>query len=1286
MKLTFLLSFLITSALAFSQPINDLCASATSLTVQTIGNCSGNETASTLIGATNSGDTSSCAESPNETDVWFSFTTSMDSNILLTLSNVNNVEEILAIELYTDCSTKIPNYCIGARNNEAISLPNLNSMTSYLIRVFTVPEFDIGESAFSICLSFAPPAPVNDSCKNVTSISVSDFGSCSSTNGTFFSANSEGVSSACTFGEEDDIWYSFNSGTDSSLLLSELEILGNSFESELYFEVYVSCGVIVNSSCGYLEENSTVNLVNLEPLTEYVLRIYRANFQDNFDFEFCLSKPPPLPANDACILPDSLVVQSYDNCIGDKGRTAGANKSGEVSGCFSSSNEVDVWYTFNTGSDSSLVIQFNKLANDFLPLGIELYETCQEKNNQNQCFFANSENNIFFINNLETATNYLIRVLSFQGNEIDSFTICVTKPPPAPVNDSCQNAFALAVNDVGNCSGNEFSATLIGATNSGVESSCQFEGESRDVWFKFNTGTENRLNLTIDETVNSIGYELYQNCSTKDNTLNCGRINGNGSIRISQLETSTEYWIRMFEIQNGSGFDFDICVSKVGAAPDNDSCQNATVLVPQTGENCTNLISGTTFGATNSGDESDCSFSNNEEFDVWYSFNSDTGINFSLFYDYLAPNFNGPVWYELYNACGVKDESEQCGAMYSNAEFISLNALDTQTTYLIRIMSLNDGRGEVNFDLCLRLNPNPPINDMCSGALLIEGDTSIESSNNDASSQNSPNCGPPQNNNLWYKIVGNDKHINLSTCDFSNFDTRIAVYAGNCNDLVCIAENDDACNSQSIVDFDALEGVTYFVSVGGYGQSKGDFTLTVTYSDGGAPDNDNCNNATFIQNTGDFGCTGLNNLGSTKNATSSAISDCDANVSEVDVWYEFYSNGTTADLKIFNLLYEGDSIGYELYSFCGMKATTVTNYCGKLANGERVSFAGMTNQSYYLIRIYSTGETNNRRTDFSFCLNTQELSETPANDLCSSAISISCGDTLTGTTEGASVLSSLADLNCSPLSKGVWYVVEGTGDSVNLSTCSFETNFDTRIEIYTGTCTELTCVDANDDLQSCEVFGNQSGIKFSTLLGQQYFVYVNGNESEGNFELVMSCKVTCFKATEFVVQSLSQTEVEVNWVSSNIGLSYFIEYGLDGFLPGTGTIVTGLSTNTNSITISGLTKQTKYSVILHENCAGSKGKTDTLESDVTTNNVSVKQYDVNPIEIYPNPSNDVLNVKGLMPMSVIRLNSLDGRLIQTFTTNLETEIVIDLKALKAGTYLLNYQTTTGVEVYKLIKD
>ncbi len=130
----------------------------------------------------------------------------------------------------------------------------------------------------------------------------------------------------------------------------------------------------------------------------------------------------------------------------------------------------------------------------------------------------------------------------------------------------------------------------------------------------------------------------------------------------------------------------------------------------------------------------------------------------------------------------------------------------------------------------------------------------------------------------------------------------------------------------------------------------------------------------------------------------------------------------------------------------------------------------------------------------------------PPNDACISAEDIECGDVVSGSTTNAT-FDNVGSCGTSNTAPGVWYSFTGTGGAVRFSTCSPNTNYDTKISVFTGICDELVCVDGNDDDSDCPSgILNSTVIVIPTTLGVVYRVLVHGfGGATGDFELSVEC-------------------------------------------------------------------------------------------------------------------------------------------------------------------------------------
>jgi len=204
--------------------------------------------------------------------------------------------------------------------------------------------------------------------------------------------------------------------------------------------------------------------------------------------------------------------------------------------------------------------------------------------------------------------------------------------------------------------------------------------------------------------------------------------------------------------------------------------------------------------------------------------------------------------------------------------------------------------------------------------------------------------------------------------------------------------------------------------------------------------------------------------------------------------------------------FAGTSTGYELrYGVC---LESSWNCLGIYSGSSSTDF------------IYLTAGLN-----YVFCLDVQLSNENffgsillncpapaPSNDNCTSAQNISCGNTVSGTLNGATPDFVTNCLQQNNGADGVWYSFTGNGSYVTLSMCNGLTTFDSQLSVYSGECGNLVCVAANDDNPLCESNGSSSYVSFNANSGTTYFIRVHANTQPNvnyNFSLSCTCGPLC---------------------------------------------------------------------------------------------------------------------------------------------------------------------------------
>ncbi|MBM3415353.1 MAG: T9SS type A sorting domain-containing protein [Bacteroidetes bacterium] len=124
----------------------------------------------------------------------------------------------------------------------------------------------------------------------------------------------------------------------------------------------------------------------------------------------------------------------------------------------------------------------------------------------------------------------------------------------------------------------------------------------------------------------------------------------------------------------------------------------------------------------------------------------------------------------------------------------------------------------------------------------------------------------------------------------------------------------------------------------------------------------------------------------------------------------------------------------------------------------------------------------------------------PPNDDCVNAIPLICGQTVTGNTNTATVDGPPTSCAGTSIAPDVWYTVVGTGANITAILCG--SGYDTKVDVYTGTCGALVCVGGNDDF--C---GLQSQFTWATTAAVTYYIRVHGFAgATGPFTLNIACQ------------------------------------------------------------------------------------------------------------------------------------------------------------------------------------
>jgi len=390
-----------------------------------------------------------------------------------------------------------------------------------------------------------------------------------------------------------------------------------------------------------------------------------------------------------------------------------------------------------------------------------------------------------------------------------------------PYNDNCSGA--LAISD-GTYFGSTTFATIDGST------SCGLGGAAADIWYTYTATCSGSLFITTCGSNYDTVLSVHSGCpGTSANVILCNDDDaycGGNPARQSALtiaaSAGSTYYIRVAGYQGATGA-VQLNASLTPNRPGNDDCVNAY-----------GIGDGVFFGSTTcaSIDGSGSCGTSSISPDVWYAYVPACGGVATIStcgssYDTVLTVFDGcPSGGGTELAC----DDDGCGYPYSSIDL----AVTSGQTYLIRVSGYSGYTG--NFQLTTSVSVGTPANDNCLNAITI-GNGSHPYQTCGATNGGILEAGClfccsdlDIHKDIWYRYIAQGSGtVSIDLCN-SNFDSKVAVYAGGCPILnnTAIACNDDFCNgTRSYTSFTATQGSTYMIRVGGYAGNSGAGTMVI---------------------------------------------------------------------------------------------------------------------------------------------------------------------------------------------------------------------------------------------------------------------------------------------------------------------------------------------------------------------------------------------------------------------------------------------------------------------------
>ncbi|MFD2718778.1 fibronectin type III domain-containing protein [Hymenobacter monticola] len=447
--------------------------------------------------------------------------------------------------------------------------------------------------------------------------------------------------------------------------------------------------------------------------------------------------------------------------------------------------------------------------------------------------------------------------------------------------------------------------------------------------------------------------------------------------------------------------------------------------------------------------------------------------------------------------------------------------------------------------------PSVPANDECAGAVSLASNVACSRTTGSTlgatASTAAGSCGGTADDDVWYSFVATNTTHTVTVTGNMTFDAVLDLRDGACpGTTVACADATPRGGVETITATGLSVGATYYVRV--YSFSS-------------------------------FPPTSSSNGGFTICVTNPPVCPAPAALSTNSV------TNTSA-----NVTFSASAASYTVtYTPTGGTATTVT----PAPTASPVALTGLTPSTTYTVSVVANCTGGLTSTAATTTFTTLAM----ANDVCSGAVALSCGQSVTGTTVGATTAGDPTGTCGGAFANraGVFYSFVGTGDIVTVNACTTLQAFtgNTKVFVYSGTCGALTCVDGNDDQLTCLTNGVASQVTFPSVAGTNYFIFVQGVSGSPRFTLTLTCtSPVCNAPTALTINNLTQNSANVSFTAGTGNTSFTATLTPQG---GTGTTAPVSS----PFSLMGLAPNTTYTLSLQAACAGS-GTTAAVTTTFTT--------------------------------------------------------------------------------------
>ena len=868
-----------------------------------------------------------------------------------------------------------------------------------------------------------------------------------------------------------------------------------------------------------------------------------------------------------------------------------------------------------------------------------------------------------------------------------------------PANDECASAATLITSS----NWTSTSGNLQNATTSTVTPSCS---GYNDLFYKFVATSASASVIVTPTSLLHAKVSVFAACGAA--SIACGDNAPQGVVEIITLPTLTvgsTYYIKVSSTVSTlpPTPTFTICVVNpppISTPPANEECASAITLTPSA--ICTttpgNLTNATTSTVTTS-----CGGYN----DVFYKFVATSTSALIT----VTPGNSLDATVSVFDACGATSIACENNTYGGTAESVPLTTLTVGSTYYIKVSSYFASPPLATFTICV-VNTPPANNECASATPLTPSATCITTSGtllNATTSTVTTSCGGY--NDVFYKFVAISPSASITVTPSSTLDSRIGVYTACGGTSIACVDNSGGSAAETASLTTLTVGSTYYIKVSSVVStlpSTPTFTICVLSTPPTPPANDECASATTLTPS----ATCITTSGTLLNAITSTVTTFCGGYN--DVFYKFVAISASASITVTPSSTLDSRIG--VYTACGGTSIACIDNSGGSA-AETASLTTLTVGTTYYIKVSSVVSTLPSTPTFTICVVSTSPTP-PANDECANAIlltpSASCVNT-TGTFDNA--INSGVTNSCTGYSD-VFYKFVANSSTATI-TAAPGTGVDVVLSVMPScsSSTSLACVNNLSTSSATEV-ANLTGL----TIGNTYFIKVQNftttppstsafticvisnpttigtppaNDECANATAITS-SATCIPSSGTLLNATTSTitpscssyyDVFYKFVAASTTSTVKVvgSSGLDvkisAFAACGGANINCIDSDNNlggseTMTLSSLiVDNTYYIKVANFTTTISSTYTFTIcvQNGITT--ASQSSTALNAISLYPNPTQNVLNIENVSIDTKVEFIDLTGKTI--FVRDLSSETQIDLSNYSAGVYILKL-TSDGV--------